>query len=464
MRDFGFLNSIALLIIPLAVLTLFPLLRAFERSILGLHHSFGQRAAKTGRLRVVLPCLMLLLAVLAISRPYIGRHSVSIQGSGRDIFLLIDVSLSMLAQDAAPSRMDAAKRKAHDILSYLQLHAPEDRVGIILFAGDAYVYCPLTPDYGVIKEFLQHIGPDLISSRGSSLLRALTVSREALAESHAANPRLIIISDGEDLESERAEVSQLLSQLKGESLFLGLGSSEGASIPLPEGGVLTSRGQRVITQLNEVELKQLFNSPSHQYVRASLLDADFAPFLKSDLPSMSLANLPLTGDRRDITTYGEIGPFLLAACLTLILMAALSGRAGALFALSLLLLVRPVSAQVDSEVLNDSPAYQGNREYQRGDYQNAYESFLKAQEDLATDPRVLQSLGSAAFKLGKFAEAEKVFQSFEQQARTPLQHFDAPYNLGNSCWRRKNTNRRLKHSIGRWPAYQQNQEPFRIAP
>ena len=225
MSDFGFLNSLSLWLMVPAVLLCELLLQSRERAILALHRTINRPMLSPRRWwRVLLPLTILALSMLALSRPWHGKETKTIQAAGRDLFLLIDVSLSMLAQDTSPSRMDFVRRKAQDILSFLQKHSPEDRLGIILFAGDAYVYCPLTPDYGVVSEFLQHIDPELISSRGSSLLRALTVARDTLKETKGVHPALIVISDGEDLESERVDVERLTAEIDAEMLFLGVGS------------------------------------------------------------------------------------------------------------------------------------------------------------------------------------------------------------------------------------------------
>lgn len=426
MTESGFLLPWALSGL-IAILVLRRLLASIEHSIISLHNQIGWRDP-LAHSRIAVPLALITLIILAVARPFAGKETLTVEGRGRELFIAVDVSLSMLTKDVAPSRIEFAKRKAQDIVNYLREFSPENRIGLILYSGDAYVYCPLTPDSLVVSEYTRNIAPGLISTRGSSLWRVFEVAEEAIKDSRAVDPQLIVLGDGEDLSTGAAPLAEKIRGLDFPVLFLGIGTPEGQPIPLDEGGYLSSKGEIVISKLDETLLGNLFDSKEHLYRRATLSDGDFSDFLSAHSRIAAIADE--AGAQREITTYGELGPALLIATLivTLIVTSTGSGRR-ILFSLIFLL---PLTAHADDNPFNDSKTHEAFFHYQTGDYRGAYERYAEAAKANPSDPIALQGLGSSAFKLEKFAEAQNSFQQMELAARKDRHRFDAAYNLGNS--------------------------------
>ncbi len=421
MNEAGFLFPIGLLGL-IVIAAIGKLVFSIEVSIAELHRSLGW-SGSPGRLRIAAPLALFTLGVIAVSRPYLGKETLRVEGRGREIFLAVDVSASMRTPDVSPTRIEFAKRKAHDIVEFIKRNTPDSRVGVILFAGDAYVYCPLTPDALVVQEYIRAIEPGLITTKGSSLWRAFDTVKQAIQDAKAADPQLIVISDGEDLSPETEMLAQQIDSWPSPILFLGVGTPDGQPIPFPEGGFVSANGEIVISKLNEALLQRLFHSSTHAYRRATVLDTDFADFLSA--PPTAIVR---RGDSmsHEIASYGELGPGILGmALLGLTILSILGKLPRALFALALFL---PPAARADDNPLNDSIAHEAYLHYQENDFQGAFDRFAEALKTDPHNPKILQGLGSAAFKLGKYPEAENAFRAMEGAAKASKHRFDASYN------------------------------------
>jgi Ca-activated chloride channel family protein len=433
MSEWGFLQPFNIWLwasIGLFVATVFY----FEKKISQLQAEISKSQSRLPRSRVIIPLLLCGLIALSLLRPYLGKETIQIDSGGNaDIFLVIDVSISMLAQDASPSRIEFARRKARDIVSALMMRKQESRVGIVLYAGDAYVFCPLTGDFSVISQFLQHIDADLVTARGSSLLRALGVTKRALSDAKSEHAQVVFLGDGEDLKESATELQNAVKDFPAKILFLGIGSEEGVPIPLPQGGYLSANKEIVITKMNSKELSSVFSQSNSSFKKATFFDNDFAEILATKL---ALAQNSEATIKKSITSYGELGPFILIFVLALIF--AFSWRRAPLLSLSLIFIALSSSdLHAQANPLNDSPAYDGYQAYQKGDFAKSFEDFSAALSSNPKNPRLLNSLASSAFKAEKFAEAESIFNEAAKNAVLPEARFNAHYGAGNAALAQK---------------------------
>lgn len=230
-------------------------------------------AKKSNRgLKLTLLILGLSFICITLLRPQWGYELREIKRRGVDLFVLVDTSDSMLASDIKPNRMERAKRELIDLLQYLS----GDRIGLIAFAGDSYVACPLTQDYSAFSLFIDHLNTSLIPSEGTNIGSALNRALESFGKGDSQSKAIILITDGE---STVAQDSSLLERIQKENIrvyIIGMGSEKGAPIPLPEGDGFykDQQGKVVISKLNESSLKELALSTGGTYVRSVTGDLD----------------------------------------------------------------------------------------------------------------------------------------------------------------------------------------------
>lgn len=215
----------------------------------------------------------LALVVLALANPQMGTQLSTVKQSGIDIMIALDVSNSMLAQDVQPSRLDRAKQ----ILQRIVETRPNDRIGIIVFAGHAYLQMPLTTDHSAVKLFLQTLNPELVPTQGTAIAEAVDLAVRAFASNEKSSDQntghraLIVLSDGEDHESETQTAAQQANDAGLVILSLGIGTQQGGTIPIYANGQKVDEkrdenGQIVTTQLVETSLKAIANQTNGEYV------------------------------------------------------------------------------------------------------------------------------------------------------------------------------------------------------
>lgn len=213
----------------------------------------------------------LLLLVLALMRPQWGLKQEKTIREGRDLFIALDVSRSMLANDCDPDRLTSAKKKIKQLLAQLGC----ERVGLILFSGSAFVQCPLTTDYGSFSLFLDNVDVESISSGTTALDQAIKEAIKSFGNAPSRKTKLlVVITDGEDFSSNLHAI-KTQAQSDGVKIFtLGIGTTEGAPIPLYDergkaiGHQRDAKGAVVISRLNEGMLQTLAQDAGGVYVRA----------------------------------------------------------------------------------------------------------------------------------------------------------------------------------------------------
>ncbi len=200
-----------------------------------------------------------------------GNKKEEVQRAGIDLMLCLDVSKSMLAEDLKPNRLSRAKLAINKIINSLG----SDRIGVIVFAGDAFLQLPLTNDHSAAELFIQSIKPGIIPVPGTNIARALELAEKSFPESYPTNKAIVVITDGEEHDGLAIEIAENLEEKEIKVFTIGLGSSKGSTIPNfnkkgTRVGVKKDRnGGTIITRLNEPALIAIAESGGGTYVRGS---------------------------------------------------------------------------------------------------------------------------------------------------------------------------------------------------
>ena len=225
------------------------------------------------RSRPVIKFLFLIIAlssvIIILARPQFGVRLEEVKREGVEVIIALDVSNSMLAEDIQPNRLTRAKQA----ISRLVDNLTNDKIGLVVFAGDAYTQIPVTTDYVSAKMFLSTIGPDMVPKQGTAIGAAISLGSRSFTPGEGKSKAMIIITDGENheddpvSEAEEAYIAGIIIHT------IGIGSSEGVPVPLGTGArrdyLKDSGGSTVISKLDEEILKKIALSAGGKYIRAS---------------------------------------------------------------------------------------------------------------------------------------------------------------------------------------------------
>jgi len=257
---------------------------------------------------------------LALARPQFGTRVESVRRRGQDIMVAVDLSRSMLAEDVAPSRLDRARLSIMRLIR--GLHG--DRIGLVAFAGDAFVQSPLTMDYTAAAMFLNAMDPDMMPIQGTDLGEALRMSLDALDEAAREDRLIVVVTDGEDHEGAIDEQLQRAADGGVQIHTVGIGSTEGVPIPeIDAGGVRRGfkrdeEGTVITTHLDEGTLRRMAEATGGRYVRV-------APGLTTfeELVDEIASGEGEEFEAREITQFEEQYQIFLALALALLFVEAL---------------------------------------------------------------------------------------------------------------------------------------------
>ena len=258
-----------LLIIPILVLVRFIVWQKRKRNLrkFGDSSLLKEMMPDVSKYRPTIKFCLLLSAItiliFMIARPQVGSKISHEKREGIEVLIALDISNSMLAQDVIPSRLEKSKLLIEDLVD----HFTNDKVGLVVFAGDAFVQLPITNDYVSAKIFLQNINPSLITTQGTDLARAISLSQSCFTQREHIGRAIIVITDGEDHEGGALEAAREAYK-KGINVFiLGVGTSKGAPIPDGNGGYLKdNNGQIVLSALNEQMCQQVAKAGNGVYI------------------------------------------------------------------------------------------------------------------------------------------------------------------------------------------------------
>ncbi len=221
-------------------------------------------------LKFIIVQLALVFIIIGLARPQFGTKLQDVKREGVELVIALDISNSMLAEDIEPSRLANAKRAIAKLCDRLR----NDKIALIVFAGDAFVQLPMTTDYAAAKMFLQTITPKLITNQGTAIGKAIGLGIKSFTPNDEENKAMIILTDGENHEPNALEMAQE-AQNKGIVVYtIGMGLAKGAPIPkynkYGQKDYRTDReGNVIISKLNEKMLKQIAAEGGGKYIRAN---------------------------------------------------------------------------------------------------------------------------------------------------------------------------------------------------
>lgn len=278
--------------------------------------------------RLFLMLLTLLAGVLALSRPQTPGDLETLASSqvSADLMVVLDVSRSMLAEDAAPNRLKRAKAELSDLLNKLRGH----RVGLVAFAGRAQVLCPLTPDYGFFRVVLDRTDPRSVGRGGTRIGDGLRLAKDAFTSGSSAR-LVLLITDGEDHDSYPLEAAEELKKAGIRIVAIGFGDERGSEITLTDPGtgarsfLVDRAGQLVRSRLDGKTLRELALKTQGAYIPAGVAALDLESIIKEHIQ-------PLVRDHKETsvrTVPREHYPWLILVCLLSLVGAVWLGRGAA---------------------------------------------------------------------------------------------------------------------------------------
>lgn len=205
------------------------------------------------------------LIVLMVARPQFGSKMETVKRSGVETVIALDISNSMLAQDVAPSRLEKSKK----LISKMVDEFTNDKVGLIVFAGDAFTQLPITSDYISAKIFLESISPSLITSQGTNIGEAIRLAMKSFTPQEEVGRAIIVITDGENHEGGAVEAAQEAASKGMQVYVLGVGSPDGSPIPVEGSNDFRKdrEGNTIVTHLNEGMCKEIAQAGNGAYIR-----------------------------------------------------------------------------------------------------------------------------------------------------------------------------------------------------
>lgn len=220
-------------------------------------------------LKFILQLVAVISGIIMLSRPQFGSKIEDVKKQGVEVIIALDVSNSMLAEDIQPDRLTRAKQAITRLVDDLD----NDKIGLIVFAGDAYIQIPITTDYISAKMFLSTINPNMVPKQGTSIGAAINLGVRSFSPGDGKSKAMIIITDGENHEDDPVKEAEEASKAGIIIHTIGIGSTDGVPIPLLSNGkkdyLKDVNGNTVITKLDEEILKKIALGTDGNYVRAS---------------------------------------------------------------------------------------------------------------------------------------------------------------------------------------------------
>jgi Ca-activated chloride channel family protein len=220
-------------------------------------------------IKFILPLIAISSGIIMVSRPQFGSKIEDVKKQGVEVIIALDVSNSMLAEDIQPDRLTRAKQAISRLVDNLN----NDKIGLIVFAGDAYIQIPVTTDYISAKMFLSTINPKMVPKQGTAIGAAISLGIRSFSPGEGKSKAMIIITDGENHEDDPVREAEEASKAGIVIHTIGIGSTEGVPVPVINNGrkdyLKDVDGNTVITKLDEEILKKIALSSNGNYVRAS---------------------------------------------------------------------------------------------------------------------------------------------------------------------------------------------------
>jgi Ca-activated chloride channel family protein len=464
-----------LLIVPLLALLF---VRGERQAILRLREFVSERLlpnlARTvdrrrRSLRFALGLVGLAFTITALAQPRWGYTYDDAKRKGLDLILAVDTSRSMLSNDVPPNRLQRVKLAAQDLINELQ----GDRVGLVAFAGRAFLQAPLTIDYDAAVEAINDLDTNTIPEGGTNISEAIDLAVHTFGKSAIGNRAIIIFTDGEDLSGDASKTAKAAADAGVRIFTVGVGTPEGSLIPVNngEGGgtafVKDSKGQVVKSKLDEKRLKEIAESTDGFYLHLEDGPRTMKQLFAEGPGKMQAGDIDARLSRRPIERYyWPLGAalFFLAASflmrerkrLRAVAPRAIAPKRTLAMAAILLLLANPSFG-----------ATPGLDAYRQDKFSDAYEEFqntLKEHPQTGAADKIEFDAGAAAYKMKDFGKA---LNSFSQALLSPDAGLQGKshYNLGNTLYQRGELQKKDEEKLKDWTnALQHYEQTLKLEP
>jgi Ca-activated chloride channel family protein len=467
-----------LLVIPLLIVLF---LRAEDRGLKRLQQFVSSRllpqlAGTVNRprrvIKVGLQLLGLALAIVGLAQPRWGYTFQDVKRKGIDLLIAVDTSRSMLSNDVQPNRLERVKLAIQDLINELQ----GDRVGLIAFAGRAFLQAPLTIDYDAVIEAVNDLDTKTIPEGGTNISSAITLATQSFGKSAVGNRALVIFTDGEELSGDAVKTAKAAADAGVRIFTVGVGTPQGSLIPITgDDGqtsfVKNSAGQVVKSKLDDKRLREIAKATGGFYVHLENGPRTMQQIQSEGLAKMTAAEMDVRLSRRPIERYEwPLSAALIALALSILIPERKSAtgriRRGeqARERAYVSIPAKTAAAAVALVVLLCSSAFAtapGVDAYQQGKFEDAYREFqetLKSHPQSRAEDELQFDSGTAAYKLKDY---NKALESFSQALLTPDTGLQSKghYNLGNTLYEhgemQKNDDKKLSDWTNALDHYQQ---------
>src|SRR6266545_8265810 len=416
-------------------------------------------------LRFGLQLLGLALAIASLAQPQWGYTFEDVKRKGLDLLIAVDTSRSMLSNDVQPNRLDRVKLAIQDLISQLQ----GDRVGLIAFAGRAFLQAPLTIDYDAVVEAVNDLDTNTIPEGGTNISSAITLATQSFGKSAMGNRALIIFTDGEELSGDALKTAKEAADAGVRIFTVGVGTPQGSLIPVTgDDGqtsfVKDSSGQVVKSKLDDKRLREIAQATGGFYLHLENGPRSMQQIQNEGLAKMQAAEMDVRLSRRPIERYEwPLGAALIALALSILIperkrarqraYAAASARsatdgvaggpAGATAAVTLLLIFLSASAFATAPGLDA---------YHSGKFEDAYsqvQQTLKTHPQSRAEDKLQFDSGAAAYRLKDYSKAMESFSQALLSRDTGLQS-KGHYNLGNTLYERGEAEKSDDKKLSDW--------------
>ena len=395
------------------------------------------------KMRPVVKFWMLLAAmaliIVMMARPQMGTRISHEKRTGIESIIAMDISNSMLAEDVTPSRLDRTKMMVENLVD----NFTDDKIGLIVFAGDAFVQLPITSDYVSAKMFLSEIEPSLIATQGTDIATAINMAASSFTQQQGVGKAIIVITDGEDHEGGALEAAKAAKKKGMRVYVLGVGSDKGAPIPLGNGDYMKDRtGNTVMTKLNEEMCRQIAEAGGGAYIHVDnntnaqrQLDNELAKLSKKEMQSTIYSDYD-----EQFQAFGIIAIILLILEICILesknpiaRRLNIFGRKQRTTTLIVALLVASASfAQNDRRYIT-----QGNKLFRSGQFDKAEVAYRKAIEKNPRNPQAHYNLGNSLMAQKKDSAAVQSFQKSTELETSKIRKAMAFHNMGVVCQQHK---------------------------
>ena len=393
------------------------------------------------RVKVVLYLVAFVFLILGLSNPRVGVQKEKVKGKGVELMILLDVSNSMLAQDIQPNRLERAKLFVSKLLDKMN----QNRVGLIIFAGNAYTQVPLTIDYSAIKMSLPLIETGSIPTQGTSIGEAVNLSMNTLGAKDIKHKAIIILTDGEDNEGEAESAIENAKKAGVRVFSIGVGEEVGAPIPMGNDFKRDANGEIVKTAFNRKMLENLASIGNGAFFQLGK-QTDIVEDVLAEISKMEGKEF----EEFDFSSYNSYFYWFLLIVLLLIFIEFMipdTGFGSKNTALLLIMVLLPFAAfSQDKDLKKQGNKYlrSGNSKYQSNKYEEAEIQYRKALSAVKNNKAAQYNLGNALYEQKKYKESVAQYQQTIEKNDDKALKAKAYHNMGNAHYKNNNTEKAIK--------------------